>query len=145
MIGGAGVRHFMNVRYRGNGLERATSAWLAPAIGAAAIAIAGLMVVTRIAERTVDLAEQPVTFKRVQAIIGNRCAPCHSAKPSDDMFRQPPANVMFDTPAQIQMMAQRILVRAVEQQSMPFNNKTGMTIAERGELGRWIRDGAKLD
>ena len=145
MIGGAGIRHFMNVRYRGNGLELPRSAWLGPAVAAAAIAMVGLMVVTRIDSREVPLAEAPVTFKRVHEIIANRCATCHSAKPSDDMFQQPPANVMFDTPAQIQLMAQRILVRAVEQQSMPFNNKTNITAAERGELGRWIRDGAKLD
>ena len=31
MVGGAGVRHFMNIRYRGGGKQLATAAWLAPA------------------------------------------------------------------------------------------------------------------
>ena len=51
---------------------------------------------------------------------------------------------MLDTPAQIKHHAPRIQIRAVDQQNMPFNNKTGMTAAERGELGRWIADGAQL-
>ena len=87
----------------------------------------------------------PVSFKRAHEIIAVRCAPCHSAKPMDDMFQTAPAGVVLDTPPQIKMMAERIRVRAVEQQSMPFNNKTGMTAQERGELGRWIRDGALLE
>src|SRR3954467_1471616 len=49
MIGGAGVRHFMNLRYRGEGLTRPAAAWLFPAAGMAAIAVAGLMVITRLA------------------------------------------------------------------------------------------------
>ena len=52
---------------------------------------------------------------------------------------------MLDTPAQIQRHGGRgSMLRAVDQQNMPFNNKTGMTAEERGELGRWIADGAKL-
>lgn len=145
MIGGAGVRHFMNVRYLGGGAERSLATWLAPAIAAGAFGVAGLMVVTRVDARTVVHSEQAVSFKRVQEIIANRCVTCHSAHPSDDVFLAPPANVMLDTPAQIQRLAPRIGIRAVEQQNMPFNNKTGMTPEERGELGRWLADGAKLD
>ncbi|CAN5898728.1 urate hydroxylase PuuD [soil metagenome] len=145
MIGGAGIRHYMNVRYLGGGEEVATRRWLAPAFAAAAIAIAGLMVVTRVEPPSVQLADAPVSAKRAREIISVRCVPCHSAKPSDDMFHSPPGNVEFDTLAQIQLMSQRILVRAVEQKSMPFNNKTGITEKERGELGRWIRDGASSD
>lgn len=145
MIGGAGVRHFMNVRYRGGGLQLAPAAWLAPAIAAGAFAIAGLMIVTRLGGSEVVASAGPVTFKRVQEIIATRCVTCHAAQPSDDVFTSPPANVMLDTPAQIKNMAPRIQVRSVEQQNMPFNNKTGMTPEERGELGRWIADGAHLD
>jgi len=144
MIGGAGVRHFMNIRYRGGGHELPHAAWLTPAIGMGALAIAGLMVVTRLDTREVVDADAPVPFARVQEIIANRCVTCHSAKPSDDVFTAPPANVMFDSPRAIQHMASRIRARAVEQQNMPFNNKTSMTAKERGELKRWIDDGAQL-
>ncbi len=145
MIGGAGVRHFMNVRYLGAGKQLAKSLWLGPAVGAGAFTIAAFMVVTRIHPPGVADAAMPVSFKRAHEIIAVRCAPCHSAKPMDDMFQTAPAGVVLDTPPQIKMMAERIRVRAVEQQSMPFNNKTGMTAQERGELGRWIRDGALLE
>ena len=69
---------------------------------------------------------------------------CHSSNPSDDVFKVAPNNVKFDTPEQIQQMAERILDRAVRQRTMPLVNKTQMTDMERAELGVWIRDGAKL-
>jgi uncharacterized membrane protein len=143
MIGGAGIRHFMNVRYRGGGLELPKSAWLAPAFGAGAIAIAGLMVVTRLDTTEVVDPDAPVRFARVQEIIANRCVMCHSSKPSDSVFTSPPANVMFDSPRAIELMVSRIRARVVEQQNMPFNNQSGMTLEERGEIKRWIDDGAR--
>ena len=144
MVGGAGIRHFMNVRYRGGGLQLPRSAWLFPAFGMGAFAIASLMVVTRLDQKSVPVIDKPVSFNRVQEIVANRCVPCHSAKPSDPMFPAPPVGVMLDTPQQIKMMASRIHLRAVEQQNMPFNNRTGMTPEERGELARWYRDGARI-
>ena len=144
MIGGAGVRHFMNIRYRGGGKELPATAWLFPAFGMGAFAIAGLMVVTRIDRNSVVDINTPVSFTRVQEIVANRCVPCHSAHPSDTMFPSAPLGVMLDTPQQIKMMATRIHWRAVEQQNMPFNNRTGITPEERGELARWYRDGAKI-
>jgi uncharacterized membrane protein len=145
MIGGSGVRHFMNTRYLGGGKERPRRAWLGPAIGAGAFTIAAFLIITRIHPPGVEEAAMPISFKRAHEIIAVRCVPCHSAKPMDDMFTTAPAGVVFDTPPQIKLMAERIRVRAVEQQSMPFNNKTGITDKERGELGRWIRDGALLE
>jgi len=143
MIGGAGVRHFMNTRYKGGGSELPTAAWLAPAAASAGLGVAGLMIVSNITvERAI--ADHPVAFARAQEIIGARCLRCHSAKPSDEFYTSPPLNVMFDTPEQIKLMAPRIAVRAVELRTMPLNNKTQMTDPERAELARWIVDGAKL-
>jgi len=62
MIGGAGVRHFMNIRYRGGGLQLPTAAWLAPAFASGALAVAGLMVVSNIAV-TRAVADYPVPFQ----------------------------------------------------------------------------------
>jgi uncharacterized membrane protein len=144
IVGGAGVRYFMNMRYRGGGKQLATVVWLSPAIASAGIAIAGLMIITRIAPKSAPLADHPVSFARAHAIISERCVRCHSQHPADEVFTSPPSGVMFDTPEQIKLMAQRIRVRAVELQTMPFNNKTGITPEERSELGRWIADGAEL-
>ena len=145
MIGGAGIRHFMNVRYRGNGKELAPLAWLVPAITCGAFAIAGLMIVTRIDARAVDDIQERVPFKRVQEIVATRCVPCHSTHPSDDVFTSPPKGLRLDSPRQIQVNAAAIELRAVDQQNMPYNNKTGITRRERGELRKWIRDGALLE
>lgn len=137
MIGGAGVRHFMNVRYAGQ-------LWLGPALGMAALAIAGLMIVTRLKNPDEVKVTGPVGFARAQEIIVHRCVPCHSAHPTDTLFPVAPGNVIFDTAEQIKAMAIRMNERAVKTRTMPFLNRTHMTPQERAELGAWISAGAKL-
>lgn len=144
MLGGAGVRHFMNVRYLGAGAELPRARWLAPAAVAAAVGIGGLVGLTRVSPTRVQ-ASGPVGFARAQEIIVKRCASCHAAVPTDDVFKVAPNNVVFDSAAQIQAMAPRILERAVKTSTMPFVNKTQMTEAERAELGAWIAAGARLE
>ena len=144
MVGGAGVRHFMNIRYRGEGRQMISIAWLTPAAIMGAIAVAGLLVITRIpAAPEVDV-NHPVDFARAQEIIVKRCVPCHSSHPTDPTFPAPPNNVVFETPDQIKLMVPRIRERAIESKTMPFLNKTQITPLERAELGRWISDGARL-
>ena len=145
MVGGAGVRHFMNVRYLGAGRELARSAWLVPAFVMGGIAVVGLMTVTRIAPHPKYGVDHPVPFARVQEIIGNRCLRCHSLHPADEMFPSPPVGVMFDTPEQIKTMAPRIKYRAYDLANMPFNNKTKITDLERAELAAWVEAGAHLE
>ena len=144
MVGGAGVRHFMNVRYRGEGRTLATAAWLAPAAGMAAIAIAGLTVITRVAAAPEVEVNHAVGFDRAQEIVVKRCVPCHSTHPAFPEFPAPPNNVVFETPEQIKLMVPRIRERAVESKTMPFLNRTQITPLERAELGTWIAGGAKL-
>ncbi len=137
MIGGAGVRHFMNVRYAGK-------AWLFPALAMAVIGLAGTMIVTRIREAPAVTIEGEVGFARASEIIQARCASCHSAQNSDPQFPVAPGNIVFDTPERIGAMAARIKDRAVVNKTMPFLNRTQMTDAERAELGKWVDGGAKL-
>ena len=111
----------------------------------AVLTMVGVMVVTRIDRPTVPPVEGDVSFARAQEIILARCIACHSATPTDDIFKVAQGGVMFDTPAQIGSKVDRILERAIRQQSMPFNNKTGMTPEERGELAKWIESGARLE
>lgn len=144
MVGGAGVRHFMNVRYRGEGRQLITAAWLPPVFVMAGIAVAGLMIVTRLAAPAEVVVDHPVDFARAQAIIVQRCVPCHSTHPTDTAFTAPPNNVVFETADQIKLMVPRIRERAVESKTMPFLNKTNITPLERAELGKWIADGAHL-
>jgi uncharacterized membrane protein len=144
MVGGAGVRHFMNVRYLGAGKQLAKAAWLAPAIAMGALAVTGLFVITRITIHEGPKVTGPVTFARAQEIIVKRCMQCHSAHPTDDVFKVAPNNITFDTPDAIRLMKDRIYERAVHQRTMPLVNKTKITDLERAELGAWIEQGAKL-
>ena len=144
MVGGAGVRHFMNLRYRGEGQTRATAAWLVPAAGMAAIAVAGLMAITRVAATPDVVINYAVGFARAQEILVKRCVPCHSTHPAFPEFPAPPNNIVFETAEQIKLMVPRIRERAVESKTMPFLNRTQITPVERAELGKWIADGARL-
>lgn len=145
MIGGAGVRHYMNIRYLGAGKQLSLGAWLAPAVAMGGIAVGGLLMITRVEVHQGPVVKGPVSFARAQEILVKRCMTCHSSNPSDDVFKVAPNNVKFDTPEQVQLMAQRILDRAVRQRTMPLVNKTQMTDMERAELGAWIKAGAKLE
>lgn len=144
MAGGAGVRHFMNIRYRGEGRQMITIAWLTPAAIMAAVAVTGLLVITRIPAAPEVEVNHPVGFARAQEIIVKRCVPCHATHPSDPAFPAPPNNVVFETPDQIKLMVPRIRERAIQSRTMPFLNRTQITPLERAELGRWIADGARL-
>jgi uncharacterized membrane protein len=86
-----------------------------------------------------------VDFDKVHSVIQERCAVCHSAKPTSPLFSSAPAGIMFDTPQQIQQLAPRIQAQAVTAQIMPLGNITQMTQQERDLLGQWIDKGAQTN
>ena len=137
MVGGSGVRHFMNVRY-----DR--KPWLAPALTMGGLTLLGLMLMTRLHAPTLAPASKEIGFARAQEIIVQRCLSCHSSHPTDAMFPVAPVGVLFDTPERIAAMAPRILERAIITRTMPFLNRTQMTEQERADLSAWIKNGAKL-
>jgi len=81
-------------------------------------------------------------FNKIHSVIQERCAVCHSAKPTSPLFSAAPAGVMLDTPQQIQQQAARIQAQAVATQIMPLGNITQMTQQERELIGAWIAKGA---
>ena len=60
----------------------------------------------------------------------------------DRTYTIAPNGVVLDTPEQIVALAARIRERAVMQRTMPLNNTTGITDAERAALGRWVDAGS---
>ncbi|MFN8569163.1 MAG: urate hydroxylase PuuD [Kouleothrix sp.] len=139
MTGGAGVRHFMNIRF-------SYGPWLRYAAGVAIVALALVTIlIARQRGPASAAASSAVTFTSARDVIQRRCVQCHAAHPTDEQFTVAPAGVMFDTPAQIQRMAARIKERAVVSKTMPFGNKTNITDEERGLLGAWIDQGAKIE
>ena len=77
----------------------------------------------------------PPTFAQVQLIVAARCQMCHNAAYSNK-------GVLLDTPELIAAHAQPIYQQAVVQKTMPLNNATKITDAERSLLGRWFEAGA---
>lgn len=147
MFAGAGLRHFMNLRYG----MKTTWPWLGPIVAIAGVTTALLfgLTVRRSAAPPAQAAAKtglpPVAFSQVHLIIQARCITCHAASTSEPMFPVAPVGVMFDTPEQIQILAPRIRERAVVTRTMPFINKTNITDEERELIGRWVDEGAHLE
>jgi uncharacterized membrane protein len=83
-------------------------------------------------------------YAKVAPIVEQRCAVCHSERPTQPGFAAAPAGVLLDTPEHVRANAQRIDAVAVASHAMPLGNLTHMTDAERAALGAWIRAGAKI-
>jgi uncharacterized membrane protein len=99
--------------------------WLAPKPQAATVAAAG------------PAAALPAAgFAQVQAIVQERCSPCHNAGLANK-------GVRLDAPDQILAHAAQMYQQAVVLKAMPLNNATRITDAERGVIRRWYEAGAK--
>ncbi len=141
MVGGALVRHFMNIRFGFPGWRLALGGC---AVGVGGDGVALTLAPARSGASDAELAAgPPVPFQAVQAIVSLRCVACHSATPSDTLFKVAPNGLMLDTPEQIAAAARRIRVR-VEGGTMPFANRTAhdrRRAPHRGPLGRPGRRG----
>ncbi|MBX7158086.1 MAG: urate hydroxylase PuuD [Verrucomicrobiae bacterium] len=147
ILGGAGVRHFMNIRFNFKG-------WIPALVMVITLTIIALLLLT---SRTLwdsshnafipkkKLLGEPVTFLQAEQVIQQRCVACHSSHPTDPDYPVAPVGVRLDSPELIKMMAQRIKARAVLTQTMPLANRTHITPEERELLGRWIDQGAKVE
>ena len=135
---GAGTRHWFNLRNQGR-----PNAWLLPA---AALGLVALALITRPRSGTGGAlpGDAAASFADVRVIVARRCAGCHSSAPTQPGMPAAPLGVVLDTPDQIRANAPRILAVAVDAQTMPLGNLTGMTVDERQLLGKWIRAGAQL-
>lgn len=104
--------------------------------------LATVMLAYVIAPKSPLLTEQQqstmIGMTQVQTIIEARCSTCHSASPTDDIFKIAPGGVIFSDMASIKQWAPRIKARVVDSQDMPFMNKTKMTTEERQLLALWL-------
>jgi uncharacterized membrane protein len=143
MVTGALVRHFMNIRF-----------WFAQWLPAFSSTIfLGVVIVywltvpkTAPVRTAAQLSpEEIVHFKTVRGVVTQRCLPCHSATPTDDVWKTAPVGIMFDTPSQMKTYAPRMKDRVQISKTMPLGNKTQITDAERDLLGNWVDQGAPID
>jgi uncharacterized membrane protein len=133
LVIGAWVRHFFNLRHAGR------TVWAIPVT--AALALAVLAILIRPQEES-SAGTPPVAFAQVARIVEERCAACHSDRPT--RVDEAPKDVKLDTPQEIKAQAETIDQQTVQTRAMPLGNVTAMTQAERELLGRWIDQGAKI-
>lgn len=133
-LGVAGVKHYLNLKEKGQ-----LSVWVLPASVVVLLSAAYISAPAKPGQ-----CNDTVAFAEVNTIIQNRCISCHSARPTDDFYKAPPNGVVYDTPQDIEKMKDKILQRVVLTKSMPQNNKTNMTEAERELIRCWITQGATL-
>ncbi len=128
-VGTAGVKHYLNVKEKGQ-----LSVWVLPASIILLLAAAFITA----PPKTAEACTSKVTVDEVNAIVQQRCVSCHSSKPTDDFYTAPPNGIVYETPADIIRMKDRIMQRAILTKTMPLNNKTNMTDAERDKIRCWI-------
>jgi uncharacterized membrane protein len=85
---------------------------------------------------TVDAAQ-------VQAIIEQRCEPCHARNPTLLGLTAPPNGVLLETLDEVRAHLPEIR-QQVSLRAMPLGNLTGMTDDERAKLLMWIGHGAAV-
>jgi uncharacterized membrane protein len=154
------IRHFFNLRHHGR------NAWGFPAAGVAILAAVAVVIAPRPvaapapatalaaaaapgaagdahgAAPAAAAAPAAPDMARVQAIVNQRCASCHSAQPTQPGFATAPAGVMLHTPELIHQNAAKLNQQAVVLKAMPIGNMTNMTPEERAEIGAWFAAGA---
>jgi len=131
VLGGAVARYFLLRHEVGDDLGEI--GWAVPVIGCA---LAGAMYLTQ--PSSTPASNIKVSDAEALEIVTHRCAECHSAHPTDDVIKQAPKGIMFDTVDDIKRYSTMIVAQAVRNHSMPLGNKTGMTQEERDKLGAWI-------
>jgi uncharacterized membrane protein len=132
------VRHWFNLHHAG----AHPGWWLWPAAAVPILALVGFTVVQQ-AQSMAGAGH--VTFADVRGIIDARCHACHAAHPQYPGIDEAPKGVMFDTPEQIKVNAERIYAQAVTTEAMPLNNLTEITPEERAALGAWYAAGARAE
>ena len=74
--------------------------------------------------------KQAVSLAEVRMVVDARCVMCHNAQVQNKGIR-------LDTDEALQQHAQQVYQQAVLLKTMPFNNATQITDAERALLGHW--------
>ena len=135
-IAGWTIRHFFNLKNAGQ------IRYDVLLLGA--LAFVTVAVLNETAKPPPPAAVPVPPFTEVRALVDRHCVMCHSATPTHKGITAPPNGVILATDEGLTKNAVKVYDRAVASQSMPLNNETHMTDAERASLGAWIKAGAKV-
>jgi uncharacterized membrane protein len=134
MFAGAAIRQFFVLRH---GWKLGRNAHPLPYAIAGVVVIVAVIVWLRPASSTSDATPKQVTYADVQKIVGQRCYQCHG--PQLQM-----KNIRLDSAENLKLHAQQVYQQAVVAKTMPLNNATGITDAERAVIGQWFEGGAPV-
>lgn len=132
LAAGALIRVWFVARHRG------TQSWLTLAIAAGLLAAVAWMALPR------ELSIAPVAeWSRVNRIVAQRCAVCHSERPTQAGIAAAPKGLLLDTEPQARAAAALIVQQSLVTRVMPPGNLTAMTEEERALLGAWATHAAR--
>ena len=133
-LGAAGIKHYLNLRERGQ-----LSVWVMPVSVLILLAAAFISAPQNVTGK----CKNEISMNEVYSIVQKRCQSCHATRPTDEVITAPPNGVVYETPQDIVRLKDKIMQRVVVTKTMPQNNKTGMTEEERNTIRCWIEQGAK--
>src|SRR6185436_11172685 len=109
-LGAAGIKHYLNLREK-----KQQSIWVMP------VSVIVLLAACFISAPPANpnTCKSSVSFAEVNSIIQSRCISCHSAKPTDDVYKIAPNGVKYDTPQEILLKKDLIIQRVVLTKTMP--------------------------
>lgn len=134
-LGTAGLKHWLNLREK-----HQPSTWVLPASVGLLLGVA-FVTAPKNDTASAPACTQQVSMAQVNQIVQARCVRCHSAKPTDEVFKTAPNGVVYDSPDDIIRLKDKIMQRVVVTKTMPQNNKTEMTQEERDIIRCWIEQG----
>jgi uncharacterized membrane protein len=133
MLGGALIRTSFVLRHKALAYGQPVP-WRYAVIGT--LMLIGVVIAVMPAPPAAAVAgAKPATFAEVQTIVTQRCTMCHNAQLASK-------GVRLDNAEGLSQHAQMVYQQAVVQKTMPLNNATQMTDAERAALASWFNAGA---
>jgi uncharacterized membrane protein len=134
VLGGGAARHILLRHEAGEPMTKL--AWAFPVVG---LALIGALAITWPAPHvSTDATAQQVSDADALAITHKHCTMCHAQKPRHEGFAEAPKGVWLETADELRRYAVLIKAQAVNSNTMPLGNETGMTAEERQRLGAWI-------
>lgn len=127
------IREFFNQRHKGNSDPRYL---VAGAAGFVLVMLAAgwMQAQTRLAHA----GGAPVSDKEVMQLVKTHCTACHAKQPVHESVDAAPLDVVLETAGDLRKHAVRVKAQAVDADTMPLGNETGMTAEDRALLRRWI-------
>ena len=151
LVAGALIRVYFNHRNAGKG-----ELWWTWAVAALCLAAAAALSLSATPTGRQALALAPKIDGGVPAsaaaapdaitdIVAGRCSMCHAGQPGYPGIVMAPNGLRLDSAEAVARHARSIYLHSVLTGAMPPNNVSGMTLAERRQIGAWFegRSGAR--